>query len=184
MLSQPCYDLFDGYVLTKWIHKYKKDGKLLKLICICVTSCVHVYDWYHAALVDIRQCTATNVIKPKVVKDTLQWRSERKCKVSSVKPNWQVNWTYNAIILLLFDDKSGHMINYPLYDAIHEKRRTLRKSNPCIPQSSSKPNFIIIHNVYAFGMQAVLYELEMLCAKILQLLYDVTDTQTLIKRNI
>jgi len=30
---------------------------------------------YHAALVDIRQCIATNVIKPKVVKETLQWRS-------------------------------------------------------------------------------------------------------------
>ena len=76
------------------------------------------------------------------------------------------------------------MINYPLYDAIHEKRHTLRNRNPCIPQSSQKPNFIIVHNVCALGMQAVLYELEMLCAKILQLLYDVTDTQTLIKRNI
>ena len=70
------------------------------------------------------------------------------------------------------------MINYPLCDAIHEKRHTLRKSNQCIPQSSPKPNFIIIHNVYALGMQAVLYELELLCAKIFQLLYDVTDYQT------
>ena len=76
------------------------------------------------------------------------------------------------------------MINYPLYDAIHEKRHTLRKSNPCISQSSPKSNFIIIHNVCALGMQAVLYELEMQCANILQLLYDVTDTQALIKRNI
>jgi len=28
------------------------------------------------ALVDIRQCTATEVIKPKIVKETLQWGSE------------------------------------------------------------------------------------------------------------
>jgi len=46
---------------------------------------------------------------------------QRKCNVSSIKRNWQVNWTYNAIISLLFEGKSGHMFNYPLYDAIHEK---------------------------------------------------------------
>jgi len=33
--------------------------------------------------VDIRHCTATNVIKPKVVKETLQWRSERLAQVQS-----------------------------------------------------------------------------------------------------
>jgi len=55
----------------------------------------------------------------------------------------------------------GYMINYPLHDAILEKIHTLRNSNLCIPQSSPKPNFIIIHNVYALGMQAVLYEFEM-----------------------
>jgi len=27
------------------------------------------------------------VIKPKVVKETLQWSGERKCKVTPVKPN-------------------------------------------------------------------------------------------------
>jgi len=53
------------------------------------------------------------------------------------------------------------MINYPLYDAIHEKRYTLRNSNPCIPQSSPNLNFVIIHNVYALGIQAVLCESEM-----------------------
>jgi len=33
-------------------------------------------------------------------------------------------------------------------------------------------------------MQTVIYVWEMLCTKILQLLYDVTDIQTLIKRKI
>ena len=33
VLSQPCYDLFDGMFQQ---NKYKKDGKLLELICICV----------------------------------------------------------------------------------------------------------------------------------------------------
>jgi len=37
-------------------------------------SCVHVYDYYHAALVDIRQRTVNNVMKPKVAKETLQSR--------------------------------------------------------------------------------------------------------------
>jgi len=46
-------------------------------------NCVHVYDWYHAALVHIRQCTATIVIKPNGVKETLQWRSERLAQVQS-----------------------------------------------------------------------------------------------------
>ena len=44
------------------------------------------------------------VIKPKVVTETLQWSSERKCKVTPVKPNWQANWTYSAITSLLLND--------------------------------------------------------------------------------
>jgi len=31
------------------------------------------------------------VIKPKLVKEALQWKGERKCKVTSIKPNWQAN---------------------------------------------------------------------------------------------
>jgi len=42
-------------------------------------------------VVDIRQGTGTTrtVIKPKFVKEALQWNptGERKCKVTSVKPN-------------------------------------------------------------------------------------------------
>jgi len=72
------------------------------------------------------------------------------------------------------------MINYPLYDAIHEKKHTSHKSNPWIPQSP----FLYLFMMYALRMQAVLYQLEMQCTKILQLLYDVTDIQTLIKCNI
>jgi len=97
------------------------------------SCCVHVYHQYHAALVDIRQCTATNVIKPKVVKETLQWRSEWLAQVQSF-----VNQTELTSVL----------------------KHTSHKSYPCIPQSSPNPNFIIIH-MYALGMQTVLYELEM-----------------------
>jgi len=102
------------------------------------------------ALVDIRQCTDTEVIKPKVVKETLQWRSEwlAQNKVSSIKPNCQVNWTYNAIISLLFNGKSGNLITDLLYDAIHENNAS-RKSYLCNPQSSQKRNFINIHIVWA-----------------------------------
>ena len=32
------------------------------------------------------------VIKRKVVKEALQWSGEHKCKVTSIKPNWQANW--------------------------------------------------------------------------------------------
>jgi len=34
------------------------------------------------------------VIKPKVFKGVLQWSGERKCKVTSIKPDCQANWTY------------------------------------------------------------------------------------------
>jgi len=44
------------------------------------------------------------VIKRKVVTEALQWSGERKCKVTSIKQNWQVNWTYNAITLLVLND--------------------------------------------------------------------------------
>ena len=44
------------------------------------------------------------VIKPKVVKEALQWSDERKCTVAPVKPNWQAIWTYNAITSLLLND--------------------------------------------------------------------------------
>jgi len=40
------------------------------------------------------------VLKPKVVKEALQWSGERKCYVTSIKPNW----TYNAIISLMLND--------------------------------------------------------------------------------
>jgi len=53
----------------------------------------------------------------------------------------------------LFDGKSGHMINYPLYDAIHEKNILHIRAIPPMP------NFMII--MYALGMQTVLYGLEM-----------------------
>jgi len=33
------------------------------------------------------------LIKLKVVTEALQWCGERKCKVTSVKPNWQADWT-------------------------------------------------------------------------------------------
>ena len=111
---------------------------------------------------DIRQCTATNVIKPKVVKETLQWRSERLAQGQTFKQTEltsELNIQYNAIISRLFNGKSGHTINYPLYDAIHEKNilhiRAIHAS-PKVPQSP----IIIIHNVYALGMQTVLYALE------------------------
>ena len=45
-----------------------------------------------------------DLIKPKVVKESLQWGGERKCKVMSIKPNWPANWTYNAITSLLLND--------------------------------------------------------------------------------
>jgi len=95
------------------------------------------------------------VLMPKVVTEALQWGGERKCKVTSTKPNWQANWNYNGITALLLNDTfvwrrtdlqktvqtwtdclsrfrypqsqtrinvtSVHMINYPLYDAMHEK---------------------------------------------------------------
>ena len=44
------------------------------------------------------------VIEPKAVKEALQWGGERKCKVTSIKPNWQTNWTYNAVTSLLLND--------------------------------------------------------------------------------
>ena len=44
------------------------------------------------------------VIKRKVLKEALQWSGERKCKVTSIKPNWPANWTYNAITSLLLND--------------------------------------------------------------------------------
>jgi len=37
--------------------------------------------------------------------------------------------------------------------------------------------------VHGLGMQAVLYELEMKCTKILQL-HQITDLETLVKRNV
>jgi len=43
------------------------------------------------------------VIKPKFVTETLQWSGERKCKVVSIKPNLQANWTCNAITSLLLN---------------------------------------------------------------------------------
>ena len=44
------------------------------------------------------------VIKPKVVKEALQWSGEPQCKVTSIKPNWQANWTDNEITSLLLND--------------------------------------------------------------------------------
>jgi len=44
------------------------------------------------------------VITPKVVTEALQWSSERRCKVTPVKSNWQANWTCNAITSLLLND--------------------------------------------------------------------------------
>jgi len=62
--SQPCYNLFNEDFYQNGLYEYEKRRKK------------------HAAVVDIRQCN-----KPKVVKETLQWRCERKCKVTSIKAN-------------------------------------------------------------------------------------------------
>jgi len=44
------------------------------------------------------------VLKPKVVKEALQWSGERNCKVTSTKLNWQANWNYNAITSLMLNN--------------------------------------------------------------------------------
>jgi len=53
---------------------------------------------------DIRQCTATTRKQAEVLKEVLQWSGERKCKVTSIKPHWQANWTYNATTSLSLND--------------------------------------------------------------------------------
>jgi len=108
------------------------------------------------------------VVEPKVVKEVLQWSGERKCKVTSIKPKWQAKWTYNATTSLLLNGTfvrrklltwtfclplfrkpqsrtrscikvtSGRMINYPLYDAIHEKNRLHKRATHASAQSSPK----------------------------------------------
>ena len=55
-------------------------------------------------LTSLRPWPLLLVIKPKVLKEALQWSGERKCKATSIKPNWQANWTYNAIISHLLND--------------------------------------------------------------------------------
>jgi len=40
----------------------------------------------------------------KVLRESLQWRGERKCNVTSIEPNWQANWNHNAITSLLLND--------------------------------------------------------------------------------
>jgi len=37
------------------------------------------------------------VIKTKIVKEVLQWSGECKCKVTSIKPNWQASWTCSFV---------------------------------------------------------------------------------------
>jgi len=58
--------------------------------------------------VDIRHCTATNVIKPKVVKETLQWRSERLAQVQSfvnqTELTSELNLQCNYFTLVLWQD--------------------------------------------------------------------------------
>ena len=43
------------------------------------------------------------VIKSKVVTEVLKWSGERRCRVTSIKSNWQANWTCNAITSLLLN---------------------------------------------------------------------------------
>ena len=98
--------------------------------------------------------TAPNVIKPKVVKETLQWRPERLAQVQSYvnQTELQVNWTYNAISSLLFNGKSRRTINYPLYDAIHENNRLHIRAIHASAQNSPKLNFIIIHDICTWNV--------------------------------
>jgi len=96
----------------------------------------------------IRQCTATNVIKPKVVKETLQWRSERLAQVQSFVNQteltselnlqcnyftlvWRQDWTHDQLSALWRNTRKKHISH---------------KSNPCIPKVPQSP-IIIIHNV-------------------------------------
>ena len=116
--------------------------------------------------------------KPTVVNETLQRSGERKCKVTSIKPNWQANWTYNAITALSLEQqltwrklltwtdclshfrcpqlqtrsgikvKSGRTINYPLYDAVHGKSRP--QEQPIHPPKvPPKPKFTLEFTHYA-----------------------------------
>jgi len=47
---------------------------------------------------DIRQCAATTRNQTKFVVEALQWIGECKCKVASIKPNWQANWIKTQLL--------------------------------------------------------------------------------------
>jgi len=64
VISQPFYDFCNEDFYQNGLYEYEKRRE------------------NHAAVVDIRQCD-----KPKVVKETLQSRWERKSNVTSVKTN-------------------------------------------------------------------------------------------------
>ena len=66
---------------------------------------------------------------------------------------------------------------------LYKKNHTSQESNPASAQSSPKALFCSYSLVHGLGMQAVLYELEMKCTKILQL-HQITDLETLVKRNV
>jgi len=67
----------------------------------------------------------------------------------------------------------GLTINYPLYDAIHEKPRLHKSASSGCAQNSPKAqlySLAILNAWTSIPVQTVLFELEMQCTKILQLL--------------
>ena len=108
---------------------------------------------------DIRQCTATNVIKPKVVKETQQWRSERLAQVQSfvnqTELTSELNVQCNYFTLVEWQNWAHDQLSALWHNT--RKKHTSHKSNPCIPQSSPMPNFIIIHNVYTWNANCSLW---------------------------
>ena len=69
-----------------------------------------------------------HVIEPKVVKEALQMEVREgsvKCKVTSIKPNWQANWTCNAITAFLLKVLSWYRLNLKLMFLISPQEHEL-----------------------------------------------------------
>ena len=167
------------------------------------SSYSHVYDQYHAAVVNIRQCTA--IIRDQAERCEETSAMERRAQVQSCanQTNWQANWTLMQLLrscrtTLSFEEQlnwrklltwtdclsrfqesqsqtrfckkvtSGRAINYPLYDAMHEKSRLYKRATHASAQSSAKAKFIYNYSLVVMLHYARTRNANQ-CTKILQL---------------
>ena len=162
MLSQPCYDLFDGYVLTKWIHKYRKRWQIIDVnlyLCYQLRPCLWLISCcsgehqtvYRYQRNQAESCEGYSAVEIRAASTSAKFR--------------QSNRTDKWIELTMQLFHSCLTTRVGTWSIIRFVTQYMKKDILYVRaiHASPKPNFIIIHNVCTWNASCSLWIRNVMC---------------------